>query len=162
DADGHHAGDDRLRAFAQALRATIRSADCAYRTGGDDFAVILPGTDAAGAAELTGRLATPGFSATAGIAETLEPRHRDDLLREPGLALSTAGRTPPPFAVYRGEMRAAAEQPDAQHQRVLAAALARAVDAKDAYTRSHCQTVSQLATTIATELGLDGERLNRL
>jgi putative nucleotidyltransferase with HDIG domain len=162
DAHGHQAGDDRLRAFADALRATIRSSDCAYRTGGDDFAVILPGTDAAGAAELTGRLATPGFSFAAGISETLVPRHRDDLLREAGLALLAARRIHQPFAIYSPDLRAEAEPHDEQHKRVLAAALARAVDAKDAYTRSHCQTVSQLATTIATELGFAGARLNRL
>ena len=39
---------------------------------------------------------------------------------------------------------------------------ARAVDAEDAYTRSHCQTVSQLCGLIGAELGLDGARLMRL
>jgi diguanylate cyclase (GGDEF)-like protein/putative nucleotidyltransferase with HDIG domain len=162
DAQGHQAGDDRLRAFAEALRATIRSADCAYRTGGDEFAVILPGTGAAGAVELIGRLATPGFSATAGIAEAQEARHRDDILREAGLALLAARRIHQPVAVYSRDMAAVAERPEEQHKRVLAAALARAVDAKDSYTRSHCQTVSQLASTIAAELGFDGERLDKL
>jgi HD-GYP domain-containing protein (c-di-GMP phosphodiesterase class II) len=45
---------------------------------------------------------------------------------------------------------------------MLATALARAVDAKDAYTRSHCQTVSQLTAVIGAELGLDEDRLARL
>jgi len=162
DAQGHQAGDDRLRTFADALRSTIRGTDCAYRTGGDEFAVILPGTDAAGAVELADRLATPGFSATAGITQTFEPRHRDDVLREAGLALLAARRIHQPLAVYSREMLAVAERPDEQHKRVLAAALARAVDAKDSYTRSHCQTVSQLASTIAAELGFDGERLDKL
>ena len=44
----------------------------------------------------------------------------------------------------------------------LASALALAVDAKDSYTRSHCQTVSQLCAVIAAELGLDGERVARI
>ena len=164
DAHGPQAGDDRLRAFADALRATIRSADCGYRTGGDEFAVILPDTAATGAVELADRLgaATPGFSATAGITETLEPRHRDDVQREAGLALLAARRIHQPVAVYSRDMLAVAERPDEQHKRVLAAALARAVDAKDSYTRSHCQTVSQLASTIAGELGFDGARLDNL
>jgi hypothetical protein len=34
---------------------------------------------------------------------------------------------------------------DAEHIRSLSTAQALAVDAKDSYTRSHCQTVSQLA-----------------
>jgi diguanylate cyclase (GGDEF)-like protein/putative nucleotidyltransferase with HDIG domain len=162
DAQGHQAGDDRLRAFADALRATIRGADCAYRTGGDEFAVILPDTAATGAVELADRLATPGFSATAGVTETFTPRHRDDILREAGLALLAARRIHQPVAVYSRDMLAVAERPDEQHKRVLAAALARAVDAKDSYTRSHCQTVSQLASTIAGELGFGGARLDKL
>ena len=36
------------------------------------------------------------------------------------------------------------------------------MDAKDSYTRSHCQTVSQLAALIATELGFSGDRLARM
>ena len=49
---------------------------------------------------------------------------------------------------------------DERHTQTLASALARAVDAKDSYTRSHCQTVSQLAALIATELGFSGDRLS--
>ena len=45
-------------------------------------------------------------------------------------------------------------QEDEHHTRTLASALARAVDAKDSYTRSHCQTVSQLCGLIGAELGL--------
>jgi putative nucleotidyltransferase with HDIG domain len=41
----------------------------------------------------------------------------------------------------------------------LASALARAVDAKDAYTHSHCETVAELCAMIATELGLAPERV---
>ncbi len=43
---------------------------------------------------------------------------------------------------------------DAEHINSLSTALALAVDAKDSYTRSHCQTVSQLCVLIATELAL--------
>ena len=45
---------------------------------------------------------------------------------------------------------------------MLAAALARAVDAKDSYTRSHCHTVSQLSALIAAELGFTGDRLAKM
>ena len=51
---------------------------------------------------------------------------------------------------------------DEHHTRTLASALARAVDAKDAYTRSHCQTVSQLCGLIGAELGFETGRLTRL
>jgi diguanylate cyclase (GGDEF)-like protein len=42
DTHGHAAGDDALRDVASALRSDLRTADHAFRIGGDEFAVILP------------------------------------------------------------------------------------------------------------------------
>jgi len=41
---GHAAGDSLLRHFANILRQELRAADTAGRMGGEEFAVILPGT----------------------------------------------------------------------------------------------------------------------
>ena len=50
-----------------------------------------------------------------------------------------------------------------RHQhRIMATALARAVDAKDAATRNHCETVSELCALMAQQLGLDAERIEEL
>jgi diguanylate cyclase (GGDEF)-like protein len=50
---GHPEGDACLIAVAQALAATVtRPTDVVARCGGEEFACILPGTDAAGAAQL--------------------------------------------------------------------------------------------------------------
>ena len=54
---GHNAGDARLRALAAAIRSTVRSADSAYRVGGDEFAVLLPGATAEQAATVLERVA---------------------------------------------------------------------------------------------------------
>jgi HD-GYP domain-containing protein (c-di-GMP phosphodiesterase class II) len=51
---------------------------------------------------------------------------------------------------------------DLRHSSELASALARAVDAKDSWTRSHCETVAELSALIATGLGLGGERVEEL
>ena len=52
---GHAAGDEVLTAFADALRSTVRESDVAGRWGGEEFALLLPGTDAAGGAHLAER-----------------------------------------------------------------------------------------------------------
>jgi diguanylate cyclase (GGDEF)-like protein len=52
---GHAVGDEVLRAFADALRQTVRESDVAGRWGGEEFALVLPGTDAVGGARLAER-----------------------------------------------------------------------------------------------------------
>ena len=56
DVHGHPTGDNVLRDFAQTLLETIREIDTAARWGGEEFAVILPGTDIDGAAHLAERV----------------------------------------------------------------------------------------------------------
>ncbi len=58
DAYGHPTGDAVLREFADALRGTVREIDLAVRWGGEEFGVILPGTDVEGATEVAERVRT--------------------------------------------------------------------------------------------------------
>ncbi|MCC6772157.1 MAG: GGDEF domain-containing protein [Gemmatimonadaceae bacterium] len=56
DAFGHPRGDEILRAVARVLARSIRDTDVAVRYGGEEFAVILPNTDTAGAHMMGERL----------------------------------------------------------------------------------------------------------
>jgi diguanylate cyclase (GGDEF)-like protein len=53
---GHQVGDDVLRSAADVIRARVRETDLAARIGGEEFAVILPGTDLEGAVSLAENL----------------------------------------------------------------------------------------------------------
>jgi len=55
---GHPRGDDVLRAAATTLQKALRTSDSAFRIGGDEFALLLPQTDAAQAIALSRRIET--------------------------------------------------------------------------------------------------------
>jgi len=56
DAFGHQAGDRLLRDIGTAVVTAGRDTDLVFRYGGDEFAVLLPGTDATGALQVAGRI----------------------------------------------------------------------------------------------------------
>ena len=55
---GHAAGSRTVREVSRRLLGTIRGSDRAFRYGGDEFCLVLPATDLAGARELCERLRT--------------------------------------------------------------------------------------------------------
>jgi diguanylate cyclase (GGDEF)-like protein len=66
DKHGHPRGDDVLRAAAITLKKALRTSDSAFRIGGDEFALLLPQTDADQALALSRRVETV-------FAEVLRP-----------------------------------------------------------------------------------------
>jgi diguanylate cyclase (GGDEF)-like protein len=60
---GHTAGDARLQALGTALRTSTRREDTAYRVGGDEFAVLLPGASRDQAVRVMGRVAEAAMPA---------------------------------------------------------------------------------------------------
>jgi diguanylate cyclase (GGDEF)-like protein/putative nucleotidyltransferase with HDIG domain len=164
DTYGHQAGDELLEALAGAL-AAVSPAGHAYRIGGDEFAFLVQDGTAIEAFGVAQDLRRRIAGATTGIAERAPGEDKHDLIRRADLALLAAKRTHREVLVYSVDMELVAGidlPPDERHLSTLATALARAVDAKDSYTRSHCETVAELCVLIAGELGLDGERVSRI
>lgn len=55
DRHGHLVGDEVLRELGSVLRESLRAVDLAARWGGEEFALLLPGTDALGAERVAER-----------------------------------------------------------------------------------------------------------
>jgi diguanylate cyclase (GGDEF)-like protein len=173
DTHGHQLGDEQLRSLGAALTATQGTDERAYRIGGDEFAVILPSTGSwAGfqfAQRLQATLAQLGgvpLQATAGVSAARGACSKDEVIREADRALISAKRSGQAAAMFTPDMTpfesSSPLQVDEHHIRTLTNALALAVDAKDSYTQSHSQTVSNLCAAISTELGLTPEQVSRV
>ncbi len=86
DERGHDAGDRQLAAFGRLLVAALRKSDVACRWGGEEFCVLMPDTDAAGARRkvasllkrwrveslMHGAAGNAGTSFSAGIADSTQ------------------------------------------------------------------------------------------
>jgi diguanylate cyclase (GGDEF)-like protein len=58
DTHGHAGGDTVLREFVKLVRDSLREGDVFGRLGGEEFAILLPGTDTPGAIRIAERLRT--------------------------------------------------------------------------------------------------------
>jgi diguanylate cyclase (GGDEF)-like protein len=101
---GHHGGDVVLRAFADLIRSHVRDVDVSGRIGGEEFAILLPETDRAGAALVAERMrrslnsvpisisdqSAIHAASSFGVAELAAEQSGDDLLREADAALYRA------------------------------------------------------------------------
>jgi diguanylate cyclase (GGDEF)-like protein len=129
---GHEAGDRVLEKASDLLRSHIRGSDIAVRYGGEEFAVLLPGTGAAVAEERAEELrremqaleidyngARIRITLSAGLAEsTAAAEDGRDLMKRADEALYTAkaaGRNRVVRATARG--RARSRRPGSSHGR---------------------------------------------
>jgi diguanylate cyclase (GGDEF)-like protein len=105
DRHGHQVGDDVLRAFADVLRKRVRAIDVAARLGGEEFAVLLVGTDLQGARalaeslreavaglEVPSRRGSVRITASFGVTAHSRAETAEELLAAADLALYRAKR----------------------------------------------------------------------
>lgn len=69
DQHGHEAGDEVLKQVARTIRGNLRAGDSAFRYGGDEFLVLLPGRSAVGCAAIATRIST-SFREWVGVSVT--------------------------------------------------------------------------------------------
>ena len=166
---GHPVGDEVLSQVASRLRQGGES----FRLGGDEFAILLPGHDERQAAAVAfsiidrvGALHIDGVgpvTVSAGVATyPMQGAGRDELIRLADSALYWAkedgknrARTYEAESLLRANLEQLAESPDRAARYRAAASLAKAVDARDAYTGSHSERVGDVAARIAKRLGAD-------
>jgi diguanylate cyclase (GGDEF)-like protein/putative nucleotidyltransferase with HDIG domain len=173
---GHPVGDRVLEQTASRLRQGGE----AFRIGGDEFVLLLPGRDEQEAVRVAQsvleRVAAlecehgGPVTVSAGIASY--PEHaaeRSELVRLADSALYWSkeqgkgrARVYRPDVVEFGELRRLAQERDRRARFLAAVGLARAVDARDAYTGEHSAEVGELAARIAARIGLDVEQVELL
>ena len=124
DDHGHDAGDAVLRAVGAALRQSIREQDFAFRYGGEEFLLLMPGLDASEgqrrAEDLCARIAALGvqhegralgsITASLGVAAAPLTCDYDNLVRSADAALLLAkngGRNRVVVAQFRGSLKSA-------------------------------------------------------
>jgi diguanylate cyclase (GGDEF)-like protein len=174
---GHAAGDAALVRVGRVLAEGKRQIDYGARAGGEEFAIVLPDTEAREAyvvaerlrgtveADFAGELVPLTFSF--GIAEY--PRHgatADALLDAADRALYAAkelGRNR--AVIFSPEIELAGVQGGAREHAVqleTLLALAEALDLRDAGDGDHAQTVGRYAALLAREIGLAPGRVERV
>ena len=108
DRHGHQAGDEALAAVGAALRSGVRASDFAGRWGGEEFVLLLPDTDAAGAVALAEKLRE--LIAAATVPQRADRRHRQLRRRRAARARARRRRAscaPPTARSTRRSRRAA-------------------------------------------------------
>jgi diguanylate cyclase (GGDEF)-like protein/putative nucleotidyltransferase with HDIG domain len=176
---GHHVGDAALRRAAVVFAEGLRMLDAVARVGGEEFALVLPNTDAHEAFALAERLrcrlreefAGDAVAITVSLGVSAFPQHgatAGALLRTADEALYAAkGSGRDRTVIYSdslGELSEVVGSRDIAAERFLGVVmdLAEAVDVRFSGSARHSETVGRYAGMMALELGLSQERAERV
>ncbi|MBA2505166.1 MAG: diguanylate cyclase [Thermoleophilaceae bacterium] len=176
---GHQRGDEMLQAVARVIRDCIRRIDLAGRIGGEEFAIVLPDTDARAGYMLAERVrravrercSVLGRDLTISFGVAGFPHHgssTESLMRTADEALYLAKALGKDRAViFNPEVgmptRAARGRKFGRDGSVTTVlALAEALDVRHNGTPEHSRTVSRYCEAIARELGMGDGAVERV
>ncbi len=165
DTHGHAAGDELLRDVARKLQAELRPYDQVARYGGDEFVLLLPGSDEETTAQVAERCRDAiGGKCSIGVAAWHDGLDANGLLEQADRALMLAKRT--------GKGRVAVANAEVEKELALLAsrsgspaavqALAAAIEERDHYTHEHSQQLVRLARGVSMMLGLPSDHVERI
>jgi diguanylate cyclase (GGDEF)-like protein len=175
---GHNASDKVLKSIAKLLQENKRRIDVAARISGEEFALLAPDTDEHGAYVLADRLrrevreAFSSTSLTVSLGIASYPKHggtAEELMGGADRAIFAAkalGRDR--TVIYNREIAAnllgEQSRQAAVNEGHLAAVLvlAETLDMRDAGTARHSQLVGRYARSIAVEMGMEPDAIERM
>lgn len=174
DTFGHDVGDQLLCDVARVLAAQLRGVDVVARFGGDEFVVILPESDRAGAILVATRLQEAlagsalkglpeGCSITVTIGAATSP---EDGTRPSELMVSAdsamlrgkrAGRNR--IEIFGSASVPVVPEPPRREETAVLRTLIAALEVRDHATAQHSREVAALSARIARHMGCDPERV---
>jgi diguanylate cyclase (GGDEF)-like protein/putative nucleotidyltransferase with HDIG domain len=182
DSYGHLSGDKLLRQAGQVIKGAIRSADHAFRYGGDEFALLLPQTDSDAAYQVVERvrekvakeLDSGNISITTSIGLASWPDDgisHTDIIAAADVTLYRAKRSGgnqslcasgPPSPLEFTET--VADVDDIIDNKTLSViyALSETVDSRCYYTYNHSKKVAEYTLTLAKALKLETAEMSKL
>ncbi len=179
---GHLSGDKLLRQIGNIIKGAIRNADHAFRYGGDEFAILLPQTDAQAALQVTERVrkkiaeeaTTSKIPVTASIGLASWPDDgisHTDIIAAADVTLYRAKRDGGNHNYYASGALTPLQLTESimdteTHidSKILSVihALSETVDSKNYFSHNHSKRVTEYAMMIASALKMDAAETARL
>ncbi len=167
---GREVGDQVLRAAGHALAEHTRATDFVTRSGGDEFLVAMPETDAGEGITAFERLMlelealhvgpVECLSASVGIAQWARGMSMDDLVETAGDRMRAARAAGGGRAEAVGE--SSPERSESTGHQDAIVGLAEALTERDRYTGEHSEEVLDLVEQVARGLALDEQEVQRV
>lgn len=175
---GHVAGDKLLREVGESIKSSVREIDLTFRYGGDEFAILLPGTDCDDALIVVKRVQKNLeeemkkrkilLTASIGLASyPINGVESIDIMKAADTAAYEAkelgGNRCISSRMLESRGKETVSQVESEKTVVsIISSLATALESRDIYTYGHSREVNKYALMLGEAIGLSRERLTYL